>query len=182
MTPPVESLNVAVATGIILYEARRQRNAMQSELFDDDEPRTVAMDLAAPLAERMRPRSFDEIRRAGRRARAWPAAPGSDRARPAAIDHSLGSARNRQDDDRAPDRRTHASALRRVQRRALRDQGHQGGHGKPMRSAAARIGARFFSSTRSTGSTRRSRTRFSPTSRPARSCSSARRPRIRRSR
>jgi TrmH family RNA methyltransferase len=27
MTPPVESLNVAVATGIILYEARRQRNA-----------------------------------------------------------------------------------------------------------------------------------------------------------
>lgn len=26
MTPPVESLNVAVATGIILYEARRQRN------------------------------------------------------------------------------------------------------------------------------------------------------------
>jgi len=34
---------------------------MQSELFDDDEPRTVALDLAAPLAERMRPRSFDEI-------------------------------------------------------------------------------------------------------------------------
>ncbi len=34
---------------------------MQSELFDDDEPRTVAVDLAAPLAERMRPRSFDEI-------------------------------------------------------------------------------------------------------------------------
>jgi TrmH family RNA methyltransferase len=27
MTPPVESLNVAVATGIMLYEARRQRNA-----------------------------------------------------------------------------------------------------------------------------------------------------------
>ena len=61
MTPPVESLNVAVATGIILYKARRQRNAHAIRLFDDDEPRTVALDLAAPLAERMRPRSFDEI-------------------------------------------------------------------------------------------------------------------------
>src|SRR5690349_21292842 len=34
---------------------------MQSDLFDDNEPRTVALDLTAPLAERMRPRSFDEI-------------------------------------------------------------------------------------------------------------------------
>ncbi len=59
MRARVESLNVAVAAALLVYEAARQRGQLLMSLFDSApqpvDPRTV------PLAERMRPRTLDEV-------------------------------------------------------------------------------------------------------------------------
>ena len=112
-----------------------------------------------PLAERMRPRTLDEIVGQDEVIGARPSAARDDRARPAAVDHPLGPAGHRQDHARAADRRPHPRRLRRLQRRARRHQGGQGGDGR-RRGAPAPTGhaAPSSSSTRSTASTRRSRT------------------------
>ena len=65
MHPPVESLNVAIAAALVLYEASRQRCAIGPEPSCRSltiEPSTEpAMSAPAPLAERMRPRTLDEF-------------------------------------------------------------------------------------------------------------------------
>ena len=73
MAAPVESLNTAVCAALAVYEARRQRHAhraspdrpgtviMDSLFPTDAEPGATAAAGQAPLAERMRPRSFDEF-------------------------------------------------------------------------------------------------------------------------
>ena len=131
--PHVESLNVAVATALLVYEARRQRalNAMDSPgLFDDADPAARQRAAAdAPLADRMRPRTLDEVVGPGRAARAGRAAAGGYRTRRPAIADLLGSARHRQDHARAPDRRPDEGAIRVVQRRPVGHQGDQGGDG-----------------------------------------------------
>ena len=61
MRPPVESLNVAVAGALALQAAASQRQgaSVSGGLFDDDTG--GAPPPPAPLAERMRPRTLDEI-------------------------------------------------------------------------------------------------------------------------
>ena len=66
MRKSVESLNVAIAASLLLYEATRQRQSLM-DLFDNDPPpprerdAPAAVDPSAPLAERMRPRTLDDI-------------------------------------------------------------------------------------------------------------------------
>ena len=74
----------------------------------------------APLAERMRPRTFDEFVGQEELLAPGQAAARGDRARPAAVDHPVGPARHRQDDARAHHRRHDQGAVRLVQRRARR--------------------------------------------------------------
>jgi hypothetical protein len=71
MHAPVESLNVAVAAALILYEASRSAERAGHGLPSDgsfaDDPgppsreRGPSVDPSAPLAERMRPRTLDDI-------------------------------------------------------------------------------------------------------------------------
>ena len=68
----------------------------------------------------MRPRTLDEIVGQDEILAPGQAAARGDRARPAAVDHPLGTAGHRQDDARADHRRADAGALRPVQRRARR--------------------------------------------------------------
>ena len=124
---------------------RRTASARMSSLFDDEDddrrggssdppsrpqPRNAAGRTHAPAHAR-------RDRRAGRHPRAGQTAARGDRARPAAIDHPLGTSRHRQDDARARHRRGDARALRPVQRRARGHQGDQGGHGRGPGSAPA---------------------------------------------
>ena len=111
----------------------------------------------------MRPRTLDEL--VGQEHLLAPGRPlrRGDRQRRAAVDDPVGPARHRQDDAGPADRHGDAGAVRRLQRRALRHQGDQGGDGGGGRSAApARASARSCSSTRSIASTRPSRTPFLP--------------------
>ena len=135
-----------------------------------------------PLAERMRPRTLDEFVGQAASARAGPAAAAGARTRRAALADPLGPARHRQDDAGAAAGVGRGRRLRRVQRGHVRHQGNPA-RSSPPPSARARnaAGGRCSSSTKSIASTRRSRTRSCRTSKPARSSSSARRRRIRRS-
>ena len=187
MQAPVESLNVAVAAALILYEARRQTmhgaqrdrsTAFQTKPSGDAGAIGAAARRADAAADVRR------VRRPGGSARARQAAARGHRARSAAVDHPLGTARHRQDHAGAH-HRGHDAARSFVvlQRRAGRHQGDPRGDGRGRAPAPhARAGARSSSSTKFTASTRRSRTRSCPASKPATSSSSARRPRIRRSR
>ena len=82
-----------------------------------------------PLAERMRPRTLDEV--VGQEHILAPGTPlrDGDRARPPAVDHLLGTTGHRQDHGGAHHRRDDAGALRPVQRGPLGRQGDQRGHG-----------------------------------------------------
>ena len=103
------------------------------DLFADDEPvrhadagedrslRSARRADAAPHHRRHR--------RPGGAARSGTAAARRDRARPAAVDHPVGPARDRQDDARAGDRQRDAGALHRVQRGDVGDQGNPRGDG-----------------------------------------------------
>ncbi len=106
MNAPVESLNVAVSAGLLAYEARRQRTHGSGSrqlmgLFDDDHDATGearGRDVRPPLADRMRPRTLDEI--VGQDALLAPGRPLREaiERRRAAVGHPLGPARYRQDD------------------------------------------------------------------------------------
>ena len=54
-------MNAAVAAGILLYEARRQRASTQMSLFDTTPPAESESDAKRPLAERMRPEKFEDF-------------------------------------------------------------------------------------------------------------------------
>ena len=171
MRPPVESLNVAVAAALLVYEAARQRAGgppvTPRDLFSDDEP-------AAGRSRRRWPSAcgrgrFDEFVGQEDLLGARPPAARGDRARPAAVDHPLGAARHRQDDARAPHRpasraRTSSPSapcwpgIKEI--KAVMAEAEQ-------RAPASSAAARSCSSTRSTASTRRSRTPSCPASRPA---------------
>ena len=66
---PVESLNASVAASVLLYEASRQRSRRGGtgleeramSLFDGEPEGPTGLPRTAPLAERMRPRSLDEL-------------------------------------------------------------------------------------------------------------------------
>ena len=113
----VESLNVAVAAAVLLYEAQRQRTLVSisprlGDRLTPSEPvrRTARTGRPADGAA-CRAHAAAHARRGrgpGRADRPGPAAARGDRARPAAVDHPLGTARHRQDHARAPDRRPHA--------------------------------------------------------------------------
>ena len=140
----IESLNAAVAAAVLLYEAQRQTEACQSDrsrtpstpvsLFDEPpapvDPKTV------PLAERMRPRTLDEI--VGQDELVAPGRPLRemiDRDQ-LTVDHPVGTAGHRQDHAGAPDRRSHEGGVPRLQRRAVGHQGSQRRDGD-RRTAAA---------------------------------------------
>ena len=155
-------------------------------LFDDPgarRARTRPSSAPSPLAERMRPRTLDEF--VGQDALIGPGRPlrqaiEQDRLQSIILWGPPGTGKTTLARLIAS---VDARALRLVQRRAVRHQGDPRGHGGGRRGAAApRAAARSSSSTRSTASTRRSRTPSCRASRPATSCSSARRPRTRRSR
>ena len=103
MRAPVESLNVAVAAALILYEASRQRpERALMDLFADEPPRQRLRPIAAGPARRAHAAAHARrVRRPGGAARARTAAARRDRARSAAVDHPVGPARHRQDDARA---------------------------------------------------------------------------------
>ena len=149
-------------------------------------PTTTLLDgwrAAAPLAERMRPRTFDEF--VGQEDLLAPGKPLRE-----AIERDLlqsiilwgppGTGKTTLARIIAD---TTQGAFRLVQRRARGHQGNPRRHGRrPSGSADRRAAGRSSSSTKSIASTRRSRTRSFPASKPATSSSSARRPRTRRSR
>ena len=87
---------------------------MTASLFADDDDERAAQDVCSdrrtpaagtPLAERMRPRTLDEVVGQDEILAPGQAAARGHRARPAAVDHPLGSAGHRQDHARADHRR-----------------------------------------------------------------------------
>ncbi len=153
---PVESLNAAVAASVLLYEASRQRfeqacrqpaTLLQDQiaergatmsLFDRragtlrrTPPKVCSMQWrgGAPLAERMRPRSLDEL--LGQEHLVGPGKPSAraDRARRRQLDDLLGSARRGQNHAGQDHCRDHQGQLHRVLRRHQRHQGDQAGDG-----------------------------------------------------
>ena len=90
----VESLNAAVAAGILLYEARRQRTAAVVSLFDTTPPEAPERPGREASAGRAHaPGAAGRLRRPGAHSRAGQAAAAADRARRADVDHPVGTAR-----------------------------------------------------------------------------------------
>ena len=189
MRDGVESLNVAVAAGRAAEtgprgSARRgphdERSALRRRRRRRAPPRRRR---APPLADRMRPRTLDEF--VGQQHLLAPGRPAArgDRARRPAVHPPVGPAGHRQDHARAPDRRDDERALHRVQRGAVRHQGDQGGddggRAGPPPARAPHDPLRRRDPPLQQGAAGRVP---APRRGRATSCSSARRPRTRRSR
>ena len=93
MQTPVESLNVAIAATLVIYEARQRQPAASCRSLTSHNP--AREEGTGALAERMRPHA-GLIRQPGGAHRPRTPAAACHRSGPAAVDHSLGTAGHQQ--------------------------------------------------------------------------------------
>ena len=172
---PVARLDDLAALPAWLAAARR-RATLRAELFSfgmellERRPARQVRRRPAPLADRMRPRTLDEVVGQDHLLGPGTRAARGDRERRAALDDPVGAARLGQDHAGLADGPRGRRPLRRVLGGAVRRQGDPPGRGRGGdRADPPPAGAPSCSSTRSIASTALSRTRSCPTSRRARS-------------